>query len=101
MTKTFKTAKQASKELMVIASAFEIAMNTTHTDNDMGYHANAIIEMGDYMKKEGKFSYTDVVYVRTRGVESTMERVNAMHDTLLATITFGYDTNEKVWFVRN
>lgn len=101
MTTTFKTAKQAANGLIKLAEAFEMALNTTHTVNDMKYHANSIIEMGDFMKKDGKFSYTDTVYVRTHGVESTMERVNALHDTLITTIIFGYDVNDKVWFVRN
>lgn len=99
MATTFTTAKSTSKALMTIASAFEVAMDTTHTQNDMRYYAKEVEEMGEEMRRSGKFNYHLTLYIRTRGVESSVERVKEMHDTLVATIFIRFNKEEKVWSI--
>ena len=97
---TTKNYKAAANEMIRIASAYTLVYNCNLIESDMKAYAGRIAEYRDAMVQENsKFSYTDRFYIRHRGVESTKQRVDELHDQILATVEVCYDKNSGVYNV--
>ena len=101
-TTTFRTAIAAAKEMERIADAYATVYECIWIKSDMMAYSGRILEYRDEMKKPeiGKFSYTETVYIRHRGVENYKARVAELGDEILAILTVSFDKNTKVYTIK-
>lgn len=84
-------ANKAVKDIIEIAKAYSVVFDNDYIRTDMVIMANRIVEHAKAMNDEQTaYDYTEKFYIRTRGVESDVERISQLGDKLIAVVSVRY-----------